>query len=48
MIKMLTGVSGKGFSLKPYEQTDRFTPAEEKRYIDSGQAERVEKKKKSK
>ena len=38
MIKMLTSVAGNGFSVKPNENTDRFSPDEEKRYVNSGQA----------
>lgn len=43
MIKMNTSVAGDNFSLKVGEVTDRFTKEEEKRFVETGQAEFVKK-----
>ena len=48
MIKMLTGVASAEFALAPNEITDVFSDAEEKRFVDSGQAEYVTAPKKTK
>jgi hypothetical protein len=42
MIKMLTGMAADDFALAPNENTDRFSDAEEKRFIDAGIAEAVQ------
>lgn len=41
-IRMLVSVAGDTFSIAPGHETDRFSEAEARRYIDSGQAVAVE------
>lgn len=41
-IKMLTGMAGVDFSVSPREETDRFSDAEARRFVDAGIAEPTE------
>jgi len=48
MIRMLTSMADSDFALAPNEETDRFSDAEEKRFIEAGIAEAVKAKPKAK